>query len=111
MRPRPTQVTQDVGIGAAGFFQSIREDGKAVRLQSASGQSAVVVGRLRQGKDRGHLPSAVGDNGVEGIADEITQQDALRLPAPHGQVAECFLKELSRHNRRPKPRKDSSRRQ
>ena len=39
-------MSEEVGVGAAGFFESIREDGEASTVQVAGGQLAIVVGGL-----------------------------------------------------------------
>ena len=68
MRPRPAQVAEDGGVGAAGVFQGVGKDGEAGGVKGAGGQGAVVVGGLGQREDRGR-PTGGGEGDVtEGVA-------------------------------------------
>jgi hypothetical protein len=72
MLSRLAAVAQDVGVGAAGFFQSVSEDGQAV-------ESSVVVDRLGESSNSGSEPSGIEGDGLEWIAEEFPKNVALGM--------------------------------
>src|SRR5207237_847960 len=70
-------VVQDVRVGAAGVFQGVRQDRKAV-------EGALLVDALGQRDYRPVVPcrpTGVKGYGTEGIANEITQDSQCRCSA------------------------------
>ena len=66
---------EDVGVGAAGLFEGVGEDGKAV-------EGAVGVERLNQVADRTGDRGGIERQGTERIAEDVTNQVALKIPTP-----------------------------
>lgn len=65
-------MVEDRGIGAAGIFESVSQDGESVRVESATGQDALVVSSLRQAYDgEGSLRRVEGDR-TEGISHNLS---------------------------------------
>jgi hypothetical protein len=70
MRPRPTQVTEQLGVGAAGILQGVGEDGQAV-------EGALLVDGLREFLHQSSVqesPGRVDDGRAEPVAEDIPRQ-------------------------------------
>ncbi len=74
---------EDLLVGAAGFFEGVGENCKAVGVQGAGGQGAIVVGGRRQCRHGGGLPGGVEGDGAEGVAEDAANYVALRVGMHH----------------------------
>ena len=70
MRPGAAAVEQEIRVHAAGFLQRIGEDRHAL-------ECAVGVDRRRDGDSGGCEPCGIGDDGTEGIAEDVAEETAL----------------------------------
>src|SRR5262249_39638204 len=77
MRAGTAQVPEDVGVGPAGFFEAVGQNGEAGRVQVAAGEVAVVVGGLWEGDDGWCLPGGGDGDGPEGVAEDFADQPTL----------------------------------
>jgi hypothetical protein len=62
-------MAKDLRVGAAGFFQCIRQDGQTSRIELTAWVGTVLVGGLSQRHDGGCPPGRGEDYGVEGVAE------------------------------------------
>ena len=49
VRPWPSQMGEDGGVGATGVFKGIGQDGETVEIESATRKDASLIGRSCQG--------------------------------------------------------------
>jgi hypothetical protein len=84
-------MVQDVGIIAAGVFEGVGEDGKAV-------EGAIVVDGLTQGGGVRCSPGGVDSDGMKGVAEDVAQQgvrpplsDSIRIQAWAEEKTASFL--------------------
>jgi hypothetical protein len=66
MRPRPSQVCEDIGAGATRVFEGVCEDRQVV-------ERLLVVHGLGEGEDRGSSPRRVGGYRTERISEDVTK--------------------------------------
>jgi hypothetical protein len=75
-----TQVFQQVGVAATSLFQGIRKDGEAGRFEFARRKRTLFIGSGGEGGHGRGQPAGIHTDAAEGVADEVAQQAALRLP-------------------------------
>src|SRR4051794_14799599 len=93
MRPLPPAVLQELGGGAAGVFEGVGEDSKPSRIEFPARQNAIVKGGLGKLADRGREPDGVEGHGVEGVANDVSEEghlDWLHAFEPFADKAECL---------------------
>ena len=88
MRPRPSQVAENLRVGTAGRRQHVGHDGEAGGVQVAAGQVALLVHGLRQRDDRaavsGRLGGVNGHGAERERAEDVAEQESLRGPLSIG---------------------------
>src|SRR5262249_22693269 len=87
VRPDSAEMPQYFGMAATGILQSISKDRKPLRVEIPAGKDAVVVGGCCRSGHCGRSPSGVDGYGVEGVAEDVSQESgyehfALGLPDP-----------------------------
>jgi hypothetical protein len=78
MRPRRTQMFDNVNARAARFLQRVGQNGEPRAIQLAAWQGAVIVGGLRDLHDGAVVPRAPGGidgDGAEWVAEDVSQVD------------------------------------
>ena len=71
MRARATQVSEDVGVVAPGFFQGIRQDGKTDDIEFARWHDTLFVGGSGEVEDGRGQTSGVDGDGAEWVAEDV----------------------------------------
>jgi hypothetical protein len=79
VRARAAQVPQQAGVGAAGVFKGVGQDGQAGGVEGARREGAFGVSRLGEGLHRRRSPRGGGADGAEGVAEDAAEQVALDL--------------------------------
>jgi hypothetical protein len=92
MHSRLPAVVQDVLGRAAGFFESVSEDGKAL-------EGTVVVDGLSEFLDGWGKPSGIDGNGAKRIAEDVKQKQSVIDPS--GPLYLAYRLDLHRNSRRP----------
>src|SRR5262245_17146898 len=77
MRPRPTQVRQDVSVVAAGVLQRVGQHGEAGRVERAGRRNMLLVSSSRDRYHAASLPRGIEGLGTERITEEVTEQGGL----------------------------------
>src|SRR5262245_51721315 len=77
MRPRASQVVQEVGVVAASFLEGIGKDGEACGVEFARRQSTVVVDGSGKSDHGGCLPCMIDGGGPEGVAEDAADEATL----------------------------------
>src|SRR5262249_55912518 len=77
MRTRLTQMGDELVVAAAGIFEGVREDGKAVSVERAGGQVPLFVSGRRECCHGRRPPSRIDGDGTEGVAEKTAKQTGL----------------------------------
>src|SRR5262245_8671262 len=72
------KVLEDVGVVAAGVFQRIGKDRKAVRFELSCRQRPLLVSGLGQRQHAGCSPKEIDRDGTERVANDVAQEFHLR---------------------------------
>src|ERR1700722_6715988 len=73
------EMSEDVGVVAAGFFQGVGQHAHAVVVEMAGRQLAVVVNGLSEARDRRGSPRRLESNRAEGVAEDVATEPYLRF--------------------------------
>jgi hypothetical protein len=77
---RLAEMSEDLLVRAAGFFEGVGKHGEASRVEVAPGEQAVVIGGLGQADDDAVLPPqhgrGDGRHPAEGVAEDIMYEVA-----------------------------------
>src|SRR3954447_5884257 len=73
-------MVEDGDLGTAGLFERVRQNSQSSRAQRPGGGASVFVGRCRELAHSLTAPVRVEDDGAEGVAKKLTQQEAQLRP-------------------------------
>jgi hypothetical protein len=77
VRSRPTEMAQDVGVVAPGFFQGVGQDGEAFGGEFARWKDALIVGGSSEPEDGRRLPRGVEKDRAERVAADVLDKITL----------------------------------
>jgi hypothetical protein len=77
MRPRPTEMGEDIGVVTTGFFQRVREDSEPPVVQCAGRLVPLIVGRLGEADHGRVIPGQDGageGDGAKRVAEDVVHK-------------------------------------